>query len=132
MLRPPPEFVNIAPLSRSPAGRKLGDQPAFPSVPPIPSREFRWRTAEADALSRHMEGECIDFRHALDPHVKEVHIRAAPECNEELAGVLEIRVSARNVAIPVETMIPVRLRLSPQDAERRAAEVISQELGVAL
>lgn len=132
MLQPPPEFENIAPFSRTLEARKLGDQPAFPSIRPIPNREFRWTSGEGDALSQHMVGECIDFRHALDPIVKELHIRAAPESNEELSGVLEIRVSARNVAIPVEATIPVRLRPSLQDSEQRASEVILQELGVQL
>ncbi len=134
IFRKPPAFQNVAPLHALPsnAARSLGAEPVFPISVPTPKREFRWSAIDGDRFSQHIQGECDDFRHVLDPHIKELQIEGFPGDTDRLAGALRIRISARNVAMPVESLVPIRMQVSFQDSERSAAELIGRELGVVM
>lgn len=107
--------------------------PRFPVAPVFTPRgvsEFVWSFDTPQALSEAARGECDEFRHGLQPERFAYGLRPPLEASGECEGALVIRISARNLGSPQETVVPVRLRPCAGDTEARVAAQLKRDLGV--
>jgi len=113
----------------------LGPLPRFPmshSIAPRGVSEFDWSFDTPAALSTGARGECTEFRHGLQPEAFAFGLRPPLEATEAAEGALVVRVSARNLGTPQETVVPVELQPRSGDTEGRVAAQLAQDLDVAL
>jgi hypothetical protein len=113
----------------------LGPLPRFPmarSIAPRGVSEFDWSFDTPAALSTGARGECTEFRHGLQPEAFAFGLRPPLEATHPTEGALVVRVSARNLGTPQETVVPVALQPRIGDTEGRVAAQLAQDLDVAL
>lgn len=109
--------------------------PRFPISPAFVPRgvsEFAWSFDPPEALSGSARGECDEFRHGLQPERFAFGLRPPLDATGDCEGALVVRVSARNLGAPQQTVIPVVLRPRLGDTEARVARQLERDLGVRL
>jgi len=114
----------------------LSPHPRFAMPPtvrlPRAVSEFAWNFESPAALSASCRGECTEFRHGLQPEVLEFGLRPPLNAEGDVEGALQVRVSARNLGVTHETVVPVVLRCQIRDTERYVAERLLRDLDVVL
>jgi hypothetical protein len=113
----------------------LGPLPRFPIARAIVPRgvsEFDWSFDAPVVLSAGARGACTEFRHGLQPEEFTFGLRPPLEANANCEGALLVRVSARNLGTPQDTVVPIVLHARIGDTEGRVAAQLAQDLGVTL
>ncbi|MGV8941496.1 MAG: hypothetical protein ACOH1P_08155 [Lysobacter sp.] len=92
--------------------------------------EFYWDFDKPRRNSEHCRGECEDFRHGLKDERIHLLLKWDEPKEGAIAGALRVVVSARNMPLSIEKIIPVRLDVEVGDSEALIRSIVQQELGV--
>jgi hypothetical protein len=87
------------------------------------SDAFYWRTGRTDASDR-MELECETWRHQRPPQIFKFLVAGSDA--EPISGAVTGRISACNLATPVEVRLPIRLSFVDRPMDSIANEMVSE------
>lgn len=94
--------------------------------------EFYWEFAEPASNSERCLGQCEDFRHSLKDECIQLLLKWDEPSEGTLSGAIKIVVSARNMPVPIEKIIPVRVDVEVGDSEELVRSIVSEELCVVI
>lgn len=92
--------------------------------------EFYWDFDKPATSSEHCRGECEDFRHGLKDERIQLLLKWDEPKDGPIAGAIKVVVSARNMPVPVEKTIPVRLDVEVGNSEDLVRSIVLEDLGV--
>ena len=85
---------------------------------------------EGGLNATHLEGQCVDFRHGLQPDKFELLLKRVAIGDEPIRGAIDVLVSAGNLPEPTRVTYPVIIEAEVQDMEALIRGILKRELQI--